>query len=335
MLILSIIIPLYNTEEYIANCINSCIKQDLSKSDYEIIVIDDGSTDGSVSIVRKYQIKYSNIVIIHKENGGVSSARNLGIKSAKGEYILFVDSDDTIEENSLSSIVSELGEKNIEVLILNSYVNENKIKKELYSFPQVDNGEILTGFELYKRKYIRGSVCGVVFRKQFIINNKLNFSEKIKNGEDFLFMTHTFLYSTSISHFDLDFYKVTRREGSASRYWDYNKVKEMLDNLKEIEYFINNNILSINQLSILNIYAYSIISNALYYFFSIHRLNRYFEIKEIIKNSRLYPIKTFGAKLFKVKIFLLNLSIDMFCFPFLIRQIYKDIYLFSLKGNSK
>lgn len=323
---LSIIIPVFNTSKYLNKCLNSCLNQDIEKNNYEIVVVDDGSTDGSASIIKSYQEIHSNIIFVQKENGGVSSARNAGFETAKGEYILFVDSDDTIERNTLNAIVLELEKRPNQLIILNSIIYENAIKiREAYKFPQQLSGITLSGIELFKKEYLRGSVCGVVFEKQFILNNELRFSEIIKNGEDSLFMTMSFLHAVSVSHMDLDFYKVAVREESASQIWNYNKVKDMLNGLKIIIGFIEKKTLTGDQLAMLNIKSYEVISNAMFHFFSIHRLDKYFELKRLIKNSHLYPIKTYGATHFRFKIYLLNLSIDLFCFPFLLRQIHKDI----------
>ena len=107
-MILSIIIPVYNVEKYIKKCLLSCLKQDVSYKNYEIIVVNDGTQDQSVSIVKDIANSYSNVCIINQRNQGLSGARNTGMKHAKGEYIWFIDSDDYIEENCLKRIVSYL-----------------------------------------------------------------------------------------------------------------------------------------------------------------------------------------------------------------------------------
>lgn len=328
--ILSIIVPVYNVEKYISNCIESLLKQDISTQDYEIIFVDDGSPDCSMDIVSRYSC-HDNIVQIWQNNQGVSSARNKGIEEAKGDYLIFVDADDEIEENSLNAIVAELKRTNVEILLLNSYIYENGRKgKGAYRFPKNLTGNIISGIELFKKGYVKGNVCSAVFKRHFIIDYKLRFSEKLKNGEDTLFMTIAFLYAHAICHLDVDFYKVKRRKGSASQTSDYNSVKAILNSLYEVEYFINTNSLTLDKLSLLNIYSYGVISNALYYLFSIHCFNRYDEIKKIILNSSLYPIKTYGVKLFRYKIFLLNYSIDLFSLYFIARQIYRDTKILFL-----
>ena len=98
-MILSIIIPVYNVEKYVEKCIRSCENQDIPKENYEVIVVNDGSPDGSLAIVERLANEFSNIKVINQENKGLSMARNTGLEAAKGEYVWFVDSDDWIEEN--------------------------------------------------------------------------------------------------------------------------------------------------------------------------------------------------------------------------------------------
>lgn len=107
-MILSIIIPVYNVEKYVEKCVKSCLSQDISSDEYEIIIINDGSTDSSQQIVEKLADQTSLIKIFSQPNGGLSKARNVGMSKAKGRYLMFVDSDDWIEHNSLSRIVNKL-----------------------------------------------------------------------------------------------------------------------------------------------------------------------------------------------------------------------------------
>ena len=93
----SIIIPIYNVEKYLVQCIESVLNQDYD--DYELILVDDGSPDNCGEICDSYLNKNSNIRVIHKKNGGISDARNTGLKEAKGDYVIFIDSDDYICDN--------------------------------------------------------------------------------------------------------------------------------------------------------------------------------------------------------------------------------------------
>ena len=105
---ISVVVPIYNVEKYLINCLESIDKQ--SYKNFELILVDDGSTDKSGSIVDKYAIGKDNTVVIHKQNGGLSSARNEGIKIAKGRYICFVDADDMVSDDYIETILEKTKE---------------------------------------------------------------------------------------------------------------------------------------------------------------------------------------------------------------------------------
>lgn len=112
---LSIIIPVYNVEKYVGRCLESCLDQDLPKDEYEIIVVNDGTQDNSVQVIEKYIKPENNVTLIHRENGGLSAARNTGLKHAQGEYVWFVDSDDWIEKDSLSKLIQYIKKYDLDV----------------------------------------------------------------------------------------------------------------------------------------------------------------------------------------------------------------------------
>lgn len=124
---LSLVIPMYNVELYIERCLNSCINQNLSPNEYEIIVINDGSKDNSLSIVEKIVQKYTNIHVISQINGGLSSARNTGLKNARGKYIWFIDSDDWIEPNVLKTLYDAASQNDVDILRFAWNVVDEKI----------------------------------------------------------------------------------------------------------------------------------------------------------------------------------------------------------------
>ena len=113
---LSIIIPVYNVEKYISRCLESLCHQSLSQNDYEILIVNDGSTDNSVAIANQYVDKYANFKLIDKENGGVGSARNKGIAEAKGNYIYFIDPDDYLATNLLKILLDYADNYSLEIL---------------------------------------------------------------------------------------------------------------------------------------------------------------------------------------------------------------------------
>ena len=116
MVKISIIVPIYRVEQYLRKCVDSLLNQDIPSSEYEIILVDDGSPDTCPQICDEYVAAHENIRVVHRENGGLSAARNSGIEVAQGEYIMFVDSDDYIEPNVLKGLQLQVERDNLDVL---------------------------------------------------------------------------------------------------------------------------------------------------------------------------------------------------------------------------
>lgn len=130
MLKISIIIPVYNVEKYLERCIDSILSQDFR--DFELILVDDGSTDKCSEICEEYKLRDKRVIVLHKENGGLSSARNAGLEIARGEYVGFIDSDDWIEENAFPKLY-QFGVKNdLEIIIFGMQVVDEFGKRKKY-----------------------------------------------------------------------------------------------------------------------------------------------------------------------------------------------------------
>lgn len=143
--LISIVLPVYNAEEYIGECLNSIVSNNLSK--VEIVVVDDGSTDKSRDIIRSYKEKYPQIQLYEKKNGGVSSARNYGLKKSHGRWIWFIDSDDIIFQNSIEYIQNQIIIHNFDVFIF-GYIRFNKSIDGRYK--SYDESKIISDFEAIK-----------------------------------------------------------------------------------------------------------------------------------------------------------------------------------------
>lgn len=182
--LLSIIIPVFNAERYISLCLDSLLEQDLPFSCYEIICINDGSTDSSLSVIRRYAQQYDNIVVIDKSNSGVSATRNLGLEKAEGKYIWFVDSDDWVARNCLGTLAKCITElKPSAILIEHCEVLENDCalyEKKLFN---KSDCQIVLDVPFYV-----SAVCQAVVEKDLIERYSLRFMEHISYGEDSLFM---------------------------------------------------------------------------------------------------------------------------------------------------
>jgi glycosyltransferase involved in cell wall biosynthesis len=179
-LALSIILPCYNVEKYISQCLDSLLDQDISKNDYEIICVNDCSPDGTRDIILKYQQNNSNIVLIdHQVNKKQGGARNTGLKIAQGKYVWFVDPDDYINTQVLKKILNEVFLNNLDVLNISYYklFPDNSCNEVILSEPT----KIITGKNLYIYSTMtggkNGSICTKIIKKHLIENLKLNFNE--------------------------------------------------------------------------------------------------------------------------------------------------------------
>lgn len=189
-ILLSIIIPVYNVEKYVLRCLESCTVQQMnSKYKYEVICVDDGSTDRSLEIVQEYAAKHDLVKVIHKSNGGVSSARNCGMSVAQGRYLWFVDADDWIAEGSIGAIGDSLqniagGGKPDCVLFASRQVTEY----ENIVIHRIHDAKLVSGgYETTKTSY-SNSVCCRWFSTELIKDNGFLFEEDMKYAEDTLFL---------------------------------------------------------------------------------------------------------------------------------------------------
>jgi glycosyltransferase involved in cell wall biosynthesis len=189
---LSIIIPVYNGEKTITSVVDSIVDARCDKVSIEIIVVNDGSIDKTAEILDAYLKKCPFLRVLTKENGGVSSARNLGIKSAKGRYILFVDADDTISKLLFQTIEQYL--KGDYEIVAFGY---NKCKGK-HIRPIVSPTTTKNVAKEYLKGVIRFSVWSIVLKKDFVIRNDVWFDEKTYYGEDREFIIRLLLKSSKV-----------------------------------------------------------------------------------------------------------------------------------------
>lgn len=208
---ISFIIPIYNTDKYIKKCVLSIVNN-YSLIDYEIILVNDGSTDNSAFICDNLSKEYENIRTIHIKNAGVSNARNVGIRESKGKWISFIDSDDFIE-CELDILSKFLHNQEIELI----HYGWKYIGATVKQYSVSDRTEILTCEELFKRKIFHGYVWSYLFKKEIILKNNILFSTDMKYAEDweFIFKYYSFL-NNKVVLLDKYIYNQIYREGSAT-----------------------------------------------------------------------------------------------------------------------
>lgn len=215
---LSIIVPVYNVEKYIARCIDGLLDQTMIE--YEIIVVNDGTRDKSMDYVIEQSKKHNNIVIINRVNGGLSAARNTGIEHARGKYLLFCDSDDTIERECLKRLYDEAEQNRLDMLLFdaNTICMERDLGEERYSYYREGIDEsVMCGEqmlkELLKEKCYFASACLYLIKRSFLLEHKMSFYEGIIH-EDELFTPIALMCARRVKHRNWPVYQRYIREGS-------------------------------------------------------------------------------------------------------------------------
>lgn len=206
---LSFVVPVYNTERYLVECLNSLLAQDISADEYEIICVNDGSTDRSLQILRKFEDSNTNIIVIDKKNEGVSATRNIGLSVAKGEYIWFVDSDDLIQRNILAEMQIKIKESTPDIVDFGAYTfyeELSSVEKQAYL------NDALTVTSYANPVFITRSL----FKRSFLYDNNVWFNEKIAYSEDSIFKCQCLMNTPKIITISKAFYLVRYRENSAT-----------------------------------------------------------------------------------------------------------------------
>lgn len=219
--VLTFIVPFYNVESYIADCLESIYAQDRPENEYEVICVDDYSPDGSKAIVEEYQKKYSNLQLIeHEVNKGLGGARNTGLKNAKGKFVWFVDSDDMIKNEEISLLYKHLKVENVDVLLFNyERVNQIGIKNGdgiVFNDSVVCSGrEFVDSFFGSTFIHHLGYVWRCIYKTEYLLQNKFFFPENTY-WEDTVFFPKTLLFAKEVVSLKNVFYKYRVNDDSIS-----------------------------------------------------------------------------------------------------------------------
>lgn len=206
---LSIIVPVYNAESYICECLNSLVEQDIPQEDYEILCVNDGSVDNSLQILNAYEESYPNLKVINKENGGVTTARNAGLAAATGDYIWFIDADDFIRENILLRLRTLARETGCDRLILGGYQFVDFLKPA--EWEQSEKGTLPINCPWYD-----AVVWRCLLRREYLNTHGLYFRyPELTHGEDGLFMYEVTLFDPVDAQIDEALYFYREHSGSA------------------------------------------------------------------------------------------------------------------------
>lgn len=239
--LISIIIPVYNVEKYIATCLNSILNQDFK--DYEVILINDGSSDSSKEICENFKEKFSKIEVVHKINEGVGVARNVGLQHAKGKYIYFLDSDDFLEPNFFEFIAPSLTQNYDIVMFGFNRVNEqgeyiNTTKPPSKIAQEVSNDRAILA-------EILQSGCGLslwdkLIKRELIQKKTIVFDNK-RRGQDFTFMIKVFNETNSIKSIN-DCFLNYRMVFNAKQKTDNEIVENHIENFQKLYHLMKNGV---------------------------------------------------------------------------------------------
>lgn len=268
--LISVIVPVYNVEKYLSKCIKSILSQ--TYPDFELLLIDDGSTDKSGEICDDYATRDQRVRVFHKKNGGVSSARNFGIDEAKGRWITFVDSDDILDKDYIEKfgIKDENAIKGVDLFVqgFKVIVHETQTQQNKSDFTgrynQLDAWRLLENVNL-----INSPVCKL-FKSEILQNNGIRFDILTSYGEDHLFCLDYFhvlktVYISSEAGYNYihhDGISLTRRQIPIKEFEYY------INKCKELQLLVLNNCNSYEYLKELNIRSYS---NLKRFFIELHK----------------------------------------------------------------
>ena len=224
----SIIIPVYNAQKYLANCVDSVLRQD-SASDYEISLVDDGSRDNSSAICDRLTQQNARIRVIHQANQGVSAARNTGIAAAKGNYILFLDSDDSWDSGLLSQLDALVCHEPDIIEFGYLLFDECHVWGETLPEPMNgDSGKAALDACIRRGIMPMGSSCMAAYKREYLIENNLQFALGVRYGEDLEFKVHCLLQAKSMYSVQKILYRYRMHEESAVHTPSVEKVRDVL-----------------------------------------------------------------------------------------------------------
>lgn len=324
---ISIIVPAFNVEKYIKRTLNSIINQTFKY--FELIVVNDGSTDNTLEIIKDTLFNSDiNYNIINKPNEGVSIARNVGIKSAKGDYIFFLDGDDFIKEDCIEKLYNALISNNCDTAYTN-YVKINENYEEIDSIPKINLPEISSSEYLIKLEAtmtITFSFCQIMYKKSILTDNKLFFNPQMKYGEDTDFALRALAHINQIAYVSEQLIFYVQREDSATSKSLFNRYN-FINALDEIIFYFRSNNMQMDILKLIDTYRIpkSIWGNTIFLFDTdISHKEIINELKRRKLIDRLNSFEPVSKKdyTFKTKIKLFTLSPNLYYF---IRNFIKKI----------
>lgn len=326
MIKISIIIPVYNVEKYIERCLQSCLEQDLEVSDYEIIVVNDGSPDNSLEIANNFAREHSNIKILDQQNYGLSVARNEGLKIAQGKYIWFVDSDDWIKTNCILELYNLCNDNNLDVLLFDAWDVENDIYKKRNSIKSNTN-QIEIGINYLDYYNIVFPVCFKIFKRNFLTSNSIYFLQNIYH-EDNEFTPRMFYYANRVLSIKKSLYYVNTNPNSITRSVNSKKAYDLILICRSYLAFLEDNKIGNGiQIHFFNLMGL-LINSSLFEIFKLNKIERnkyYYFLKS---NQNLFDyLKKSNILKYRIEAYFFIVSSYLFfkfyAIAFILKKVYK------------
>ena len=309
-MLFSLVIPIYNVERYLERCVKSLLDQDISTSEYEIILVNDGTKDNSLAIAQKLEKDNVNISVISQVNKGLSGARNTGLKNAIGKYVWFIDSDDSITGNCLKELYNFLEAGNLDIAHIGFTHYFNDGSEKTYH-PKLHPAGVVTGEKFFSEIQTVPTAWSFVHKRKNLKDNDLDFFEGIIH-EDEEFLPRVMFYATRVQSFDKQLYAYFENSssimGTKSLKSDLNKCIV----LQNFHAFLQTHTCSHTFINGLNYRAFIIFQTMLMPSnFLKHSQKDQILILEKLKNSFFYPIRWTGPVNIKFLLYKKLMNIDL------------------------
>lgn len=278
--VVSLIIPIFNVEEYLKECLDSILTQ--SFTHYEVILIDDGSTDKSRLIISEYEEKFKNIKILYQSNKGVSEVRNIALKYAVGEYVLYIDSDDFLKENMLELMVNKGENTKADIVICNYifYFGDNNENNSVFSYKILED-KIYSSKEVIDMMLnfkLQGQLWNKLFRRNLLINSNFEF-EKGRYIQDIFPVFKVINESEKIVFIDKALYYYRQRNSSTIYKRNIKLVEDYYHAMDSIIQYIIKNKIKVDSKSF-KVFRANVLSYFIYHYTNENLNNSYKDFKK-------------------------------------------------------
>ena len=335
---LSVVVPFYNAEPHIERCLYSLVNQNINYTDYEIILIDDGSTDYGIKIAEDFKNSHENVFIYSQYNQGLGATRNRGIELAKGDYIYFIDADDYLAFNTLDIILKHAEELDLELLGFDTVATEkidlftSKTTKRVYETTVLKGVDFLVGY-----KYHRLEAWWYIIKRDYLLKTRFKFEEG-KFMEDAIFTFNIFLNAKRTMFLPIDAHRYVKTHNSIMNNNKQEHLLKVIEDYISLVFRFNSLVSQITKNNVTN--ALKIIENikfkstvSIYFMFfklikSKMTINEINDILRQLKKINMYPLKNFIGeqyfhKKFKITAFIFNHKYIFYFLLYPIRALYK------------